>query len=179
MFAPVPRKKPVGGSVPLTAALLAGVLLTAVTACSSPEPESGIDNARSAPAEVFRLPSGPLREVRISRDTDGRFVVSGICYFPEDTRLTLVLHDSLGVGVTRTRPVVANGLFDSLPLGAEPGQTLPPGRYEIEISVLFGPQDQPADVLRETDNGRALTGEGMFTTKRGSPAFSKRFPVEP
>jgi hypothetical protein len=146
----------------------------AAIGCGSGDPDPG---GTSSSAQVFHLDSGPLREIRIARATDGRFVVSGFCYFPDDTRLTVSLRDSSGGVLGRTRPVVANGLFDALPIG--PGETLPIGEYEMEIAAGFSPGDQPDAVLEETGNGRALEGEGMFTTQQGHYAFAKRFPVEP
>ena len=144
-----------------------------MTGCGSGEPDPG---DTSSSAQVIRLDSGPLQELRIARATDGRFVVSGFCYFPDDTRLTVSLHDSLGRAVGQTRPVVANGWFTALPLG---GSKMPAGDLEIGISANFSPGEQSAAVLDETEGGAALEGEGMFITKRGQPAFALRFPVEP
>lgn len=145
----------------------------AVIGCGSGDPDP---SDASSSAQVIRLNSGPLQEIRIVRDTDDRIVVSGFCYFPDDTRLTISLHDSVGRALGQTRPVVESGWFTSLPLG---GTELPQGDLEIGVTANFSPGEQPAAVLEETDSGAALEGEGVFITQRGHPAFALRFPVEP
>jgi hypothetical protein len=145
----------------------------AMIGCGSGDPDPG---DASSSAQTIRLSSGPLQELRIARDTDGRFVVTGFCYFPDDTRLSIALHDSLGQVLGQTRSVVENGWFTSLPFG---GGELPAGAYEIGVTANFSPGEQPVTVLDETDGGAALEGEGVFITQRGHPAFALRFPVEP
>ena len=136
------------------------------------------DRAAGDPGELarFRLSDGPLEELRIRRDTRGSFVISGFCFFPEQTQLSLVLYDAEEVVVARTQAQVQNSLFQSLPLTRPDDRRWPAGAYTLVVEAIFAPGAQPDRVLRSSRQGQALTGEGMTTTVQGRPAFAKRFP---
>ncbi len=153
------------------------ILLLLVSAdCAPGEGERASPAARAGDLGLFRATDGPLEEVRVRRDTAGGIVVSGFCFFPEETVLTVVVYDAAGLAVARTQPTVRHSLFRSLPLSPS-GGAWRAGRYEVGIEVSFAPGAQPERVLREARNGEALSGDGMTRTRQGRPAFSKRFPI--
>lgn len=155
--------------------LLAAGLVTSAVACA---PRETSDTPAADPSELarLRLPDGPLEEIRVRRDTRGGFVVSGFSYFPEHTRLGLVLYDSDGRALARTQAEVVSSLFQSAPLAPPDGSGWPAGAYEILIEAIFAPGAQPERVLESSQDGAALSGDGMTTTVQGRPAFAKRVP---
>ena len=110
--------------------------------------------------------------------SDGAFVVSGFTYFPDGTRLVVALTDSTGFTQTQTQPTVENALFEGLPLRTPDGTPWPGGTYHVHVSARFGQGQQDEQVMQESDGGRAFDGEGMSTTRDGSPVFSKSFRID-
>jgi hypothetical protein len=123
------------------------------------------------------LGSGPVDELVVLRDTAGRFVVSGLCFFPDGTRVSVAVYDSTGRFRARTLPVVERALIGSLPLGDEEGRGWPPGRYAIELSADFAPGSQSPEVLRALGAGDRFRGPGMTRSAQGYLAYSRRFQV--
>jgi len=153
-------------------AILLAAGLAGGVACAPQE--SGETPADPHELARLRLADGPLEEARVRRDTRGGFVVSGFAYFPEHTRLGLVLYDSTGRVLARTQTEVLNSLFRSMPLVRSDGGRWPAGAYEILIEAIFAPGAQPDRVLEASKGGAALSGDGMTTTVQGRPAFAKR-----
>lgn len=125
----------------------------------------------------LELSSGPVGELIVVRDTDERFVVSGLCFFPDGTRLSVALYDSAGTFRARTVPTVNQALFRSLPLGGDDGARWPAGRYVIELSAEFAVGAQPPAVLRAVGDGREFRGDGMTENRQGHPAYARRFQI--
>jgi hypothetical protein len=110
--------------------------------------------------EVFREPGGAVR-------------ARGTTSLPDGVRLQLSLIPAgSGLPVARTQFTVRAGRFDSPPLGL--GEPLPPGAYTAELLALFDSSWQPAEVLRATDDGRALRGPGMVVGNGRIPALIHR-----
>lgn len=161
--------------------LLLVVAALAVSAGACGKPENGRDDLRTAgEGRRIRLgfTSGPLDELVVLRDTAGRLVVSGVCLFPDGTRLTVALYDSTGRLVGRTQPVIEDALFRSLPLGDDQGRGWPAGRYAVELSAAFAPGAQPPEALRAFGKGERFRGPGMTRSRQGHPAYERRFQVE-
>jgi hypothetical protein len=161
-----------------------GVLLSAVTllwlaaGCSAPRHDRDVVHAAGADEKVkLELSSGPIEELVVVRDTDRRFVVSGLCYFPDGTWLSVALYDSSGALLARTVPTIDRALFRSLPLGDQAGGGWPAGRYAVELSAEFAPGAQPPAVLHAFGSGRDFRGDGMTKSRQGRPAYSRRFQV--
>ncbi len=170
----VPRRcrRPGRGAVVTVAAL---ALLAA--ACSTSGRRDDAVHVAGADRKVkLELSSGPVEELIVARDTAERFVVSGLCFFPDGTRLSVALYDSAGVCRARTTPTIGQARFRSLPLGDE-GGGWPPGRYAIELSAEFAPGAQPAEVLRAFGSGRETRLDGMTRSRQGHPAYARRFQV--
>lgn len=163
----------------LLAICVVAPILVLATGCGRPdnEPDTRVHVAGADRKVRLELDSGPLGDLVVGRDTGGAFVVSGLCYFPDGTRVTVNLYDSLGTLLTRTQPVVEHAYLASLPLHSESGRPWPPGRYAIELSASFAPGAQPPQVLRAAKSGSAFHGAGMVRTRQGEPAFSRRFQV--
>jgi hypothetical protein len=152
----------------------ASFFLTALS-CSPSRTEDVVHVAGRDHRVSLDLGSGPLDDLVIVRDTAGHFVVSGLCFFPDGTRLTVALYDSSGTPLARTQPTVEDALFRSLPLGPDQGTALVPGRYALEISAEFAPGAQPPRVVRALGSGREFSGPGMTKSRQGHPAYSRRF----
>jgi hypothetical protein len=107
----------------------AASLLCAAAGCS--RSGGGADNVvhvAGADQKVrLDLGSGPFDEMVLVRDTAGRFVLSGLCFFPDGTRVGVAVYDSSGRFRSRTQPVVDRALLRALPLGDEAEPAGPPG----------------------------------------------------
>ena len=157
-----------------------GILAVAAVSCGGRGAESHRIHEAGADQKVhIQLgDQGPLDELTILRGTDGRFVVAGVCLFPEDTRLDVSIADSAGALIGHSEVVVAHALIQSLPLG--PSATGPPGppkRYKVELSATFVPGLQPEPVLRAIGDGKQFRGEGMTRTQQGRLAYDRLFQV--
>ena len=181
-----PRPMPSGNRHPdgcdrpvRAAAALAAVALWLLTgACAPGRRADDVVHAAGADRKVkLELSSGPVEELIVVRDTDERFVVSGLCFFPDGTRLSVALYDSAGTFRARTVPTVDQALFRSLPLGGDDGGGWPGGRYVIELSAEFAVGAQPPAVLRAVGDGREFRGDGMTVSRQGHPAYARRFQV--
>ena len=124
----------------------------------------------------IRLGEGALDELTILRGSDGRFVVAGVCLFPEDTRLDISVSDSTGRLLGRSEAVVAHALIQSLPFGPETPPTNT-GEYVVTIAATFVPGIQPEPVLHAMGDGKCYQGEGMTRTLQGRLAYSRAFRV--
>src|SRR5262245_47974897 len=114
-----------------------GILVVGAASCGRRGAESHKVHEAGADQKVhIQLGEGPLDELTVLRGSDGRFVVAGVCLFPENTRLDVSIADSAGALVGRTEVVVEHALIQTLPLG--PAATGPPGpakRYKVEIAA--------------------------------------------
>jgi hypothetical protein len=124
----------------------------------------------------IQVGSGPLDELTILRGSDGRFVVAGVCLFPEDTRLDISIADSSGAQLGRSEAVVQHALIQTLPFGPEsaPGMT---GLYVVRFDATFVPGLQPDPVIRAIGDGKQFQGEGMTRTRQGRLAYDRSFQV--
>lgn len=160
------------------AGIPAATLLWLAAGCSGPHRARDVVHTAGADEKIkLELSSGPIEELAVVRDTDRRFVVSGLCFFPDGTRLSVALYDSTGTIRARTVPTIDRALFRTLPLGDENSGGWPAGRYAIEISAEFAPGAQPPAVLRAFGSGREFRGDGMTKNRQGRPAYSRRFQV--
>lgn len=108
--------------------------------------------------EPYRMDNGALR-------------VRGKLAFPDGTRLQVaVKRPGENVTVQMVQVNVEDGQFDSPPMLGERGP-LPKERYTFELTALFTPEWQSPQVLRATDDGRALKGPGIGRTKQGVASF--------
>ena len=126
----------------------------------------------------IQLGDGPLDELTVLRGSDGRFVVAGVCLFPENTRLDVSIADSAGAPLGHSQVVVEHALIQTLPLGAT--ATGPPGRaeiYKVELSATFVPGLQSEPVLHAVGDGKQYRGEGMTRTEQGRLAYDRTFQV--
>jgi len=124
------------------------------------------DTVRAGKVLVATFADGPVREVRLLRDTSGGIVVWGQTEFPEGTQLRATL---LAAGASGTQPVrtlaltgtrVALGEFSAPPLVPAAGP-LPQGLVRVRVEASFGPGAQTDSILAVTDRGRRLRGHGM------------------
>ena len=124
----------------------------------------------------IRLGEGALDELTILRGSDGRFVVAGVCLFPEDTRLDISVADSAGRLLGRSQAVVEHALIQTLPFGpqAPPTKT---GEYVVTIGATFVAGIQPEPVMRAMGDGKRYQGEGMTRTLQGRLAYDRSFRV--
>ncbi len=104
--------------------------------------------------EAYRMDNGALR-------------VKGRARLPDGARLHVAVRRAGGrSALAMVQVTLEDGTFDSPPMIGERGP-LPKGRYAFEISAQFIPEWQPPEVLRATDDGRALRGPGMTRTRQG------------
>jgi hypothetical protein len=124
------------------------------------------DTVREGKVLVATFQDGPVREVRLLRDTAGGVVVWGQAEFPEGTRLRATL---LAAGASGTQPErmlaltsarVALGEFSAPPLVPVSGP-VPQGLVRVRLEASFGPGEQTDSILAVTDRGRRLRGHGM------------------
>lgn len=107
----------------------------------------------------------------VERLDGGALRVRGRVSLPEGTRLQVAIRPAGGgSSVAMTQVLVSDGRFESPPLAGDLGP-LPPGRYRFEVLAHFTPGWQAADVLRATDEGRALRGPGITRSRQGEAAF--------
>lgn len=124
----------------------------------------------------IRLGEPALDELTILRGSDGRFVVAGVCLFPEDTRLDISIADSAGALLGRSQAVVQNALIQTLPFGPEAPPTKT-GLYVVRLDATFVPGLQPEPVIRAMGDGKQFQGEGMTRTLQGRLAYDRSFRV--
>jgi len=122
------------------------------------------------------LGDGPLDELTILRGSDGRFVVAGVCLFPEDTRLEISVTDSTGGSVGNATVVVQHALIQTSPVGA-PGAPGRPALYRVRVSATFVPGLQSEPVMQAIGDGKRYHGEGMTKTLQGRLAYDRIFQV--
>ena len=104
--------------------------------------------------EAYRMDSGALR-------------VRGRARLPDGTRVQVAVKRPGGrSALAMVQVALKDGAFDSPPMIGERGP-LPKDRYVFEISAQFVPEWQPPEVLRATDDGRALRGPGITRTQMG------------
>jgi hypothetical protein len=72
--------------------------------------------------------------------------------------------------LARGHAVTDGGAFETPPLMGGDGP-LPVADYRIELLALFIANAQTAEVLRRTDDGRALRGPGMTRDRAGAAAY--------
>jgi hypothetical protein len=155
----------------------AGLVLALACSRSGSRADRAVHAAGADLKVRLRLETGPVEELVVLRDTAGRFVVSGVCFFPDGTRLDVALYDSTQQLRARTRPLVDRAMFRSLPLGDEAERGWTPGRYAVELSADFAPGSQSPQVLRAFGSGEQFRGPGMIRSWQGHPAYSRRFQV--
>jgi hypothetical protein len=124
----------------------------------------------------IRLGEGALDELTILRGSDGRFIVAGVCLFPEGTRLDISVADSAGAVLGHSQAVVQNALIQTLPFGPEAPPTAS-GLYVVRISATFVPGMQSEPVMRAMGDGKQFQGEGMTRTLQGRLAYDRAFRV--
>jgi hypothetical protein len=124
------------------------------------------DTMRDGKVLVATFKDGPVREVRLLRDTAGGVVVWGQAEFPEGTRVraTLLASDASGTQPDRmlalTSARVALGEFSAPPLVPVSGP-VPQGIVRVRLEATFTPGEQTDSILAVTDRGRRLRGHGM------------------
>jgi hypothetical protein len=124
----------------------------------------------------IKIGEGAIDELTILRGSDGRFVVAGVCLFPEDTRLDISVADSSGAQLGHSQAVVQNALIQTLPFGPQaPPQAT--GRYTIRISATFVAGMEPDPVMRAMGDGKQFEGEGMTRTLQGKLAYDRSWQV--
>jgi hypothetical protein len=124
----------------------------------------------------IRLGEAALDELTILRGSDGRFIVAGVCLFPEDTRLDISVADSSGALLGRSGAVVEHALIQTLPFGPEAPPTKT-AMYVVRIDATFVPGIQPEPVMRAMGDGKRYQGEGMTRTLQGRLAYDRSFRV--
>jgi len=136
--------------------LVAGCAPSGKDAGSAAKP----DTVRDGHALVATYGDGPVRELRLVRDTSDGIVVWGESSFPEGTlvRATLLSTDDHMLAVTGAR--VEAGIFSSQPLVPSVGP-LPHGLVRVRVEALFAPGAQTDSILAVTDRGRRFRGQGM------------------
>lgn len=112
-----------------------------------------------------------LEEIEPFRETNGMLRVRGRVGFPDGTRVEISLYDK-GTRQMRARVqvIIADHRFVSPPMMG-PGGPLPKGAYRFEYMALFNEAWQTSEVMRRTDNGRALRGPGVSRDRVGGAAF--------
>ena len=145
-----------------TAVLLLCVLLAG---CSSPakNPAGGAakaDTVRDGKALVATFKDGPVRELRLVRDTSNGIVVWGETSFPEGTRVRAVLLTGEDHMLAATGAQVALGVFSSQPLVPSTGP-LAQGLVRVRVEASFADGAQTDSILAVTDRGRRFHGNGM------------------
>jgi hypothetical protein len=164
----------------LTLSLL--VVAASSLGCGSSEaPEGPVSDDRVHAAGADRkvrleFDSGPVGEVVFTKDTAGKLVVGGVCYFPDGTRLDVALVDTVGNVLARSQPTVEDAKFSTLPLSVPdtPGE---PHSYTVHLSASFAPGAQSLEVLRQVKPGQTYVGEGMMMSRQGHFAYSRRLRV--
>jgi len=151
------------------------ILLAASAGCGT-RSTGGVHDAGADRKVHIRPDTGPIDQLTVLRDTDGKFVVAGVCLFPEGTRLDVFVADSSGADCGRSQVVVEHELFQSSPLGPEAGSA-PPGRYDVRLEATFAPGLQSEAVVHEIGDGRRFQGPGMTRTRQGRVAYARSFEV--
>lgn len=156
-----------------------GILAVVAVSCGGRGAESRKVHEAGADQKVhIQLGEGPLDELTILRGSDGRFVVAGVCLFPENTRLDVSIADSTGVAIGHTEVVVEHALIQTLPLGPTTTGPRPPAkRYKVELSATFVAGLQSEPVLHAIGDGKQYQGEGMTRTQQGRLAYDRTFQV--
>jgi hypothetical protein len=124
-------------------------------------------------ADTTGLSSGPalVEAFDAYRLGGGALRVRGHFRFPDGTRLQVALkHPEGGSSLAAVQAVVQDGAFDSPPMFDAHGP-FPVAKYRFEISAQFTPDWQPPNVLRATENGKALRGPGITRTRIGGAMF--------
>lgn len=159
------RARP-GFRVPASLGIAA--LSLCLAACESkPRGSSELTFERSTDTTGLSRGQAIVREFEPYRMDNGALRVRGAVNLPDGTRLQVsVRRPDAEVTVQMVQVTVEGGRFDSPPMIGDRGP-LPEGPYRFEILTHFTPEWQSAQVLRATDDGRALRGPGVTRTKQG------------
>jgi hypothetical protein len=112
-----------------------------------------------------------LNRIEPYRVSNGVLRVRGNVNFPDGVRIQISMYrKGTNEMLSRVQVVVDNHRFDSPPIIGHEGP-LPHGRYRFEYLALFNEAWQSKDVMRRTDNGRALRGPGVTRDRVGGAAF--------
>jgi hypothetical protein len=113
-----------------------------------------------------------LERMEPYRMSNGAIRVRGVLDLPPGTVVQIaVTRAGDRWPIARTQFALAGPRFDSPPM-LGPRGTLPAGTYRFELLSMFDPEWQPAEVLRATQDGRALRGPGITRDLQGRAAFS-------
>jgi hypothetical protein len=154
-------------------ALTCACLLLSASGCGRSRSAGGDGLTFEQLADTTGLSQGPalVDSVAVERMDGGAFRLHGRVKLPDGARVRVEFHGAGRAGaLLATQCVVQDGGIETPPLMPSSGP-LPPGTYRVELSARFGPGEQPAEVLRSTDAGRALRGPGMTRTRTGEPMF--------
>ncbi len=159
---------------PFGAPLLPGAaaILVVLAGCQG-KPKSAPELSFERMADTSGLTQGQplLRAFEPYRMDNGALRVRGKLDFPDGTRLQVaVRRPGERVTVQMVQVFVQGGQFDSPPMIGEQGP-LPKQRYAFELTALFTPEWQTPQVLRASDDGRALRGPGITRTRQGVASF--------
>jgi hypothetical protein len=153
-------------------AVVAVCAVLALAGCGGSESPARELSFESLP-DTAGLTTGPalMQEFTVERMDSGALRVSGRATLPDGTRLRITLRESSdGASRAMAEAPVLGGRFDTPPLIGEYGP-LPRGRYRVEVLAHFTPDAQPDDVLRQTDEGRALRGPGITRGRDGRASY--------
>jgi hypothetical protein len=149
------------------------VLLVVLAGCTPKHEDKASELHFDMQADTLHLSEGPrvLDGVETTREAGGALRMRGRFAFPDGARIQISVYrhgeDAL---LGRVQVLVESQRFESPPIMGVRGP-LPRAAYRIEYQALFNPAWQSPDVMRATDDGRALRGPGMTRDRLGAAAF--------
>lgn len=165
------------GALPIRALFLIGLALLSWVGCGRREqapPANGDGLSFEKLADTTGLSDGPpiVETFDVRRLPGGSLQVMARLGFPPGTRVQVAIRKpGQQAAVAMTQSIVeADHTFATPPMMSPQGP-LPIAPYQFELSAQFTPEWQTADVLRATDDGRALRGPGITRTGIGGAIF--------
>lgn len=153
--------------------LIAPALLAALAGCGSRHPDEQSELHFEMQADTVRLSEGPrvLDGVESAREAGGALRMRGRVALPDGSRIQIsVFRHGEDQLLARVQVTTESHRFESTPI-AGPRGPLPRDAYRIEYLALFNAAWQTPEVMRATDDGRALRGPGITRDRIGGAAF--------
>ncbi len=165
------------GALPIHALLLLGLALVSWTGCGrrhDAPATNGDGLSFEKLADTTGLSDGPplVEKFEVRRLPGGSLQILARLGFPKGTRVQVAIRrPNVQAAVAMTQSIVEADHSFATPPMMSPQGPLPIATYQFELTAQFTPEWQTADVLRATDNGRALRGPGITRTGVGGAMF--------
>ena len=156
-----------------TFALALGAVIAMVAGCGERHEKAPPPLTFEQLGDTAGLSTGKplIDKIEPFREGNGVLRVRGQVGFPDGVRIQISLYakDTRQM-LQRVQVRVDDHQFVSPPMMGDHGP-LPKGEYRFEYMALFNDAWQTPEVMRRTDNGRALRGPGVTRDRVGAAAF--------